>query len=217
MNLMLRVSLTLIDIESQKAEGPGVLAPIDPDVGPFHEAIVDLEKQLRRGASPLVRSCARPRDLRDSDKAGEIGDLRWITTALNHGRHIVMDESLGKGRLETAWNRLGSGTCHFCAMSQFRDPKTRAKNGAKSPSRRDHEFPARHSSIFEACVPRRETVVTDLRGMGCRQAHQVTPFEIDVRSEAPTKRLSDCRVLQPLRGRAAEAADHLYKFLGGLY
>lgn len=178
MNLMLRVSLTLIDIESQKAEGPGVLAPIDPDVSPFHEAIVELKEQLRCGASLLVDSCACPRDLRNSNKAGEIGDLRRITTILNHGRNIVMDESLGKGRLETAWDRLGSGTCHFCAVSRFRDPKTRTKNGAKSPSRRDHEFAARHFSIFEACVSRRKMVVTNLPGMECRQAHQVTSFEI---------------------------------------
>lgn len=160
MNLMLRVSLTLIDIESQKAEGPGVLAPIDPDVSPFHEAIIELKEQLRRGASLLVHSCACPRDLCNSDKAGEIGDLRRITTVLNHGRNIVMDESLGKGRLETAWDRLGSGTCHFCGVSQFRDPKTRKALGGKgaivadiAPAKREAAMKAGALETIDAGAP----------------------------------------------------------------
>ena len=75
MNLMLRVSLTLVDIESYEAKGTPVLLPVNSSIDTLHKPIVGSPEQSGRGPSSLVEPHPGSTHLGEPDKAIEVANL----------------------------------------------------------------------------------------------------------------------------------------------
>jgi len=73
-DLVRRVNLTLVDIQSNESECPPVATPVERDEGALHEAHVHVEEE--RGFLARLRICARPGagDVGEADGAFEVGD-----------------------------------------------------------------------------------------------------------------------------------------------
>src|SRR5713226_526852 len=75
----LRATLALVEIQSEKAEGPFVLFPVNSDVVPLHEPHVSVKEKAIAVAGTRVRSNPVARDMRHAGKAVEVSNRRWLT------------------------------------------------------------------------------------------------------------------------------------------
>jgi len=72
--------LPLIEIQSDEAEGAGVLFPVHPNVDTLHETIVNVEEERSGGASTSVCSCPSTPYVCDAHESLKIEDRRWLDT-----------------------------------------------------------------------------------------------------------------------------------------
>ena len=110
-DLIGRDNLSLIEVQSNKTEGAGVLLSIDPDVDTLHETHVHVEQQGVLFAGARVDAHPSPSEGRNTNEALEVEDRR-IFGGGSRRRWIGM-EKLSKGR-ETFGNGFRSGTVILC-------------------------------------------------------------------------------------------------------
>lgn len=71
---------SLIEIQSDEAEGAGVLFPVHPNVDTLHETIVNVEDERSGGASTSVCSCPTTPYVCHANESLKIEDRRWLDT-----------------------------------------------------------------------------------------------------------------------------------------
>src|ERR1700694_439779 len=80
-----RIKLTLIDIESDEAERPFVLAPVHADVLAAHESVVTVEQEGRRLSRLRIPAGAGAPDGRDAGGAAVVEDRARLLPRTEEG------------------------------------------------------------------------------------------------------------------------------------
>lgn len=93
---------SLIEIQSDEAEGACVLFPVHPNVDTLHETIVNVEDERSGGAIISVCSCPFTLYVCDAHESLKIEDRRWLGTM--YGREDVKKLRPCKGELDAAGN-----------------------------------------------------------------------------------------------------------------
>jgi hypothetical protein len=88
-----RVYLTLIDVESDEAEGPFVFLSVDRDVPAAHKSVVAVEQKCRRLARLRIPASAGALDGRDPRRALVVEDRTRLYPWPEEGMVEIWDES----------------------------------------------------------------------------------------------------------------------------
>src|SRR5229473_1185090 len=104
----LRATLALVEIQSEKAEGPFVLFPVNSDVVPMHEPHVSVKEKATAVTGTRVRPSPVARDMRHADEAVKVSNRRWLTAGSR--QEDMEDFSPRAEGLDTSRNRVRRGT-----------------------------------------------------------------------------------------------------------